>query len=272
MTDPKFDLSGRTAIITGGSGILGHGFCRVLAKHGANVVIFDHDKKSLNETLEKLKDEVSEASVLAVICDLRDKSKIVSSVNMVAEKFGRVDILHNNAATKTGSLENFFKPFEEYSLDTWREIMSVNLDAMFLMAQAVGNIMLKDQKGGSIVQTASIYGMVGADNRIYEGSEYLGTNINTPAAYATSKAAVLGLTKYLATYWGNDSIRVNSLTPGGVESGQNDVFKELYSAKVPMGRMADSEEMEGALLFLVSDAASYITGQNIVVDGGFTSW
>ena len=141
---------------------------------------------------------------------------------------------------------------------------------MFLMAQAVGKNMLKDKKGGSIVQTASIYGMVGSDHRIYEGSKYLGTTINTPAVYATSKAAVLGLTKYLAAYWGNEGIRVNSLTPGGVESGQNDAFKKLYSAKVPMGRMGELEEMESALLFLVSDAASYITGQNIVVDDGWS--
>jgi NAD(P)-dependent dehydrogenase (short-subunit alcohol dehydrogenase family) len=272
LINSKFDLTGRTAIITGGNGILGQGFCKVLAEYGANVAIFDNDKKNLNVTLEKLRDEVSEATVLAVNCDLRDKVSIMNSVNLVAKRFGRIDILHNNAATKTESLESFFKPFEEYSLETWREVMSVNIDAMFLMAQAVGKTMLEDKKGGSIIQTASIYGMVGADSRIYEGSEYLGTTINTPAAYATSKAAVLGLTKYLATYWGNTGIRVNSLTPGGVKSGQNDAFNQLYSAKVPMRRMAELDEMGSALLFLASDAASYITGQNIVVDGGFTSW
>ena len=123
------------------------------------------------------------------------------------------------------SLENFFMPFESYSLETWREVMSVNIDAMFLMSQAVGAMMLEDDEGGSIIQTASIYGMVGADKRIYDGSQYLGMNINTPASYATSKAAVLGLTKHLAAYWGHAGIRVNSLTPGGVESGQNETFK-----------------------------------------------
>ena len=272
MVDSKFDLSGKTAIVTGGCGILGYGFCRILAKHGANVAIFDNDNMNLSVAIEKLQREVPEVTVIAVPCDLRSKKSIVESVARAVREFGRIDILHNNAATKTKSLEQFFMPFEDYSLETWKEIMSVNVDAMFLMSQAVGAVMLGDGKGGSIVQTGSIYGMVGADNSIYEGSQYLGMNINTPAAYAASKAAVLGLTKYLATYWGHAGIRVNSLTPGGVDSGQNDTFKDLYSSKVPLGRMADAAEMESALLFLASDAASYITGQNIVVDGGFTSW
>ena len=150
--------------------------------------------------------------------------------------------------------------------------MSVNIDGMFLVAQAVGKQMVQQGKGGSIIQTASIYGVMGPDQRIYEGSSYLGRPINTPVAYSTSKTAVVGLTKYLATYWADKNIRVNTLTPGGVESGQNDDFKRRYTARIPMGRMAEQDEMAGALIYLASDASSYVTGQNIVVDGGLEAW
>jgi NAD(P)-dependent dehydrogenase (short-subunit alcohol dehydrogenase family) len=150
--------------------------------------------------------------------------------------------------------------------------MGVNIDGMFLMAQAAGRQMVAQGRGGSIIQTASIYGVVAPDQRIYEGSEYLGRPINTPAAYSASKAAVIGLTRYLASYWGANAIRVNTLTPGGVESGQNEVFSRKYSARVPLARMARADEMQSALLFLASDASSYMTGQNLIVDGGLTCW
>lgn len=150
--------------------------------------------------------------------------------------------------------------------------MSVNLDGMFLVAQAVGKQMILQEKGGSIIQTASIYGVMAPDQRIYENSFYMGRQINTPAIYATSKAGVIGLTKYLASYWAKRGIRVNTLSPGGTESGQNDEFVHRYSSRVPMNRMAKADEMVGALLYLASDASSYVTGQNIVVDGGLECW
>ena len=193
-------------------------------------------------------------------------------VDYVVAEFGEINILHNNAAGKSNDLDAFFAPFEEYSLDQWRKIMEVNLDGMFLVAQAAGRQMVAQRKGGSIIQTASIYGIIAPDQRIYEGSFYLGTEINTPAVYSASKAAVIGLTKYLATYWANNKIRVNTLTPGGVESGQNEEFKRLYSNRVPMDRMAHASEMVGALLYLASEASSYVTGQNIIVDGGLSTW
>jgi NAD(P)-dependent dehydrogenase (short-subunit alcohol dehydrogenase family) len=132
--------------------------------------------------------------------------------------------------------------------------------------------MLAHGLGGSIVQTSSIYGLVAADPRIYEGSEYLGRPINTPAVYAASKAAVVGLTRHLAAHWGGRGIRVNAVAPGGVASGQNETFQRRYSALVPMGRMAEAEEVVGAVLFLASDASSYVTGQTLAVDGGWTAW
>jgi len=143
---------------------------------------------------------------------------------------------------------------------------------MFLVAQAVGKQMISQGKGGSIIQTASIYGLMAPDHRIYEGSSYLNRQINTPAVYTASKAGVIGLTKHLATYWAGKRIRVNTLTPGGTQSGQNDEFKRRYSNRIPMNRMADANEMVGALLYLASDASSYVTGQNIIVDGGLSAW
>jgi NAD(P)-dependent dehydrogenase (short-subunit alcohol dehydrogenase family) len=149
--------------------------------------------------------------------------------------------------------------------------MAVNLDAMFLVAQEAGRRMIPRRRG-SIIQTASIYGIMGPDPRIYEGSSYLGGPIRNPAVYSASKAGVVGLTRHLATVWAPHAIRVNALTPGGVSSGQNSVFSDKYAARVPLGRMARAEEMVGALVFLASDASSYITGQNIVVDGGLSAW
>jgi NAD(P)-dependent dehydrogenase (short-subunit alcohol dehydrogenase family) len=268
----QFDLSGRTAIVTGGGGILGQGFCEVLAAHGANVAVFDVNDAAAAKTVDAIKKAASKPKVIAVACDVSSAGSVAGAVGRVVKEFGGIDILHNNAATKTGNLADFFTPFEDYTIETWREIMGVNIDGMFLMAQAVGRQMLAQGRGGSIIQTASIYGVVAPDQRIYEGSQYLDRAINTPAVYSTSKAAVIGLTKYLAAYWGAHGIRVNTLTPGGVESGQNDVFSRNYSARVPLARMARADEMQSALLFLASDASSYMTGQNLVIDGGLTCW
>lgn len=132
--------------------------------------------------------------------------------------------------------------------------------------------MIKKGTKGSIIQTASIYGIVSPDKRIYKKSFYLGQEISSPAVYTASKAAIIGLTKYLAAYWGDKGIRVNSITPGGVDSGQNDIFKQNYSNRVPLERMAQADEMIGALIYLASDASSYVTGQNIIIDGGLTTW
>jgi NAD(P)-dependent dehydrogenase (short-subunit alcohol dehydrogenase family) len=150
--------------------------------------------------------------------------------------------------------------------------MSVNLDGLFLVAKTVGGQMKAQGRGGSIIQTASIYGVVASDKRIYEGSHYLGMQISNPPVYSASKAGVVGLTRYLAAYWGDAGIRVNALVPGGVESGQNDTFKQRYAARVPMGRMAQADEMVGALVYLASPASSYVTGQTLIVDGGLTAW
>lgn len=266
-----FSLSGKTAIVTGGIGILGKQFCSILAEFGANVAVVDIALNEASEFAENLERKYVN-KVKAFYCDITNSDSVESMVQEVVSTFGGVDILHNNAAGKSKNLSQFFAPFEDYKLDEWNEIMDVNLGGMFLVAKNVGKFMVEQNRGGSIIQTSSIYGIMGPDNRIYEGSFYLGQQINTPAVYSASKAAVVGLTKYLATYWADKGIRVNTITPGGVESGQNDTFKQNYSKRIPLQRMGKPHEMAGALLYLASDASSYVTGQNIIIDGGLSAW
>ncbi len=266
-----YDLTGKVAVVTGGAGILGRHFCAGLAESGAIVAVADlMDERAT--TVAKELGEHYKIKTLGIGCDVSSPESVKKMVDRVVSEFGGIDILHNNAAGKSEDLDAFFAPFEEYSLDQWRNIMSVNIDGMFLTAQAVGKQMVAQNRGGSIIQTASIYGVMAPDHRIYEGSFYLDRPINTPAVYTASKAAVIGLTKHLATYWADKGIRVNTLTPGGTESGQNDEFKNRYANRVPMNRMARAHEMVGALLYLASDASSYVTGQNIIVDGGLNAW
>ncbi|MBA4385072.1 MAG: short-chain dehydrogenase [Anaerolinea sp.] len=266
-----FDLTGKVAVVTGGAGILGQHFCAGLAESGAKVAVVDLQEDKAIELAQVLNVRYK-VQVIGIGCDVSDPTSVKKMVSRVISEFEEINILHNNAAGKSDDLDAFFSPFEEYSLDQWRKIMSVNLDGMFLVAQAVGKQMVVQGKGGSIVQTASIYGVMAPDHRIYEGSFYLDRQINTPAVYSTSKAGVIGLTRHLATYWADKGIRVNTLTPGGTESGQNDEFKHRYSFRIPLNRMANAHEMVGALLYLSSDASSYVTGQNIIVDGGLNAW
>lgn len=266
-----FELSGKTAVVTGAVGILGQGFCRGLAEFGANVAVVDLDETRCTALADELRQDF-DVETIGVACDVSDPESVANMTSRVVERFGAINILHNNAASKSADLDAFFATTESYSLQEWRKIMAVNIDGMFLVAQAVGSQMQRQGSGGSIIQTASIYGLISSDKRIYEGSFYLGRQISNPAVYSTSKAAVVGLTKYLAANWGDLGIRVNALVPAGVESGQNDIFKARYSARVPLGRMAGADEMVGALVFLASDASSYMTGHCLVVDGGLSAW
>ncbi|OEU64925.1 MAG: short-chain dehydrogenase [Desulfobacterales bacterium PC51MH44] len=266
-----FNLHGKTAIVTGGAGILGRKFCAGLAEFGADVAVVDIDAEAAKDVAGRLIAQFGVKSI-GIGCNIAKPDSVKEMMEQVESSIGNIHILHNNAAGKSDDLNAFFAPFEEYSLQQWREIMAVNIDGMFLVAQAVGKHMIEHGEGGSIIQTSSIYGIMAPDQRIYEGSFYMGRSINTPAVYSTSKAAVIGLTKYLAAYWADKGIRVNTLTPGGVESGQNETFKQRYSARVPLGRMAKDDEMVSALIYLASDASSYVTGQNIIVDGGLAVW
>ena len=265
-----FDLSGRTAVVTGAAGVLGRRFSAGLADFGAKVACIDLDGEAAMDLAAEIA-ETYGVETLGLACDVASPEAVGLMVARVEGELGPIDVLHNNAASKTARLDRFLAPLEDTDLETWREVMAVNLDGLFLVAREVG-VRMAERGTGSIVQTASIYGIRAPDQRIYEGSEYQGRPISTPPVYSASKAGVIGLTRHLAAHWAGRGVRVNALTPGGVESGQNETFKARYAARVPLARMARADEMVGALIFLASDASSYVTGQNIVVDGGLSAW
>jgi NAD(P)-dependent dehydrogenase (short-subunit alcohol dehydrogenase family) len=261
MSD-AFSLEGKVVVLTGAGGIIGQEVTRKMLEAGARVFAIDRDA-SILEKLGK-----AHESLMLRSADVSSPDSLRQARAALVERWGDADVLLNNAATKT---DNFFEPFETFPLGDWNQIMDVNLTGAMLSAQVFGSPMAV-RGSGCIINTLSIYGIVAPDQGIYEGSEYLGRKINTPAIYSASKAGLWGLTKYLATYWGHRGVRVNAITPGGVFSGQNEAFVRNYSRKVPLGRMAAESDMANAMLYLASDAAQYVTGHNLVVDGGWTAW
>lgn len=265
----RFDLPGKVVVVTGGCGILGTTYCARLAEAGASVVVADLNQTRCSEVAKGLS-VVGQADHLGLAVDLANEGSVISWADAVKDRYGSIDVLLNNAAAKS---PNFFAPLEEFPLEDWNAVMSVNLTAMFLTIRELGPGMAEKGRG-SIINVSSTYGLVGPDQRIYEGSHYadMGGSINTPLIYSASKGAVLSLTRYLATYWGHRGVRTNALVPGGVYSGQNDVFVKNYSSRVPLGRMATAEDLVGAVLYLASDASAYVNGHVLVVDGGWTAW
>jgi len=281
-----FDLTGRVAIVTGGAGLLGAEFCRTLIEAGAITVITDIDGDAAEDLAnllnEPIQAEESERRVFSAQVDISSKSSVQRLFQFVFDQFKQLDILVNAAALDPkidpGSLADqseadsdrpLARKFEDYPVEQWQRALDVNLTGVFLCCQAAGKLMAA-QGAGVIINISSIYGMVGPDQRIYQvpgDSERY-----KPAYYSTTKAGVLGLTRYLAAYYAGTEIRVNALTPGGVFKDHDQDFLQAYSSRAVLGRMAEKNEMNGALLFLASDASSYMTGGNLVVDGGWTAW
>lgn len=269
----KFDLTGRAAIVTGGSGLLGAEFCRTLAEAGAGVLVADLNAPAADEVARGLEKAGLRAAGFGL--DVTRPESCRQAVDLALSRFGRLDILVNSAA-----LDPKFDPqaaargiapgaFEDYPLEQWNAALNVNLTGMFLMTQAAVRPMMLQGKG-SIINICSTYGLNGPDQRIYIRD---GRRVAfKPVYYTVTKAGVLGFTKYLAAYYAGTEIRVNALTPGGVFNNHEEYFVRNYSAKTMLGRMAHKDEMNGALLFLASDASSYMTGSNVVVDGGWTAW
>jgi len=247
----------------------------VIAEAGGHAVIAD-----VSEDTERLAAALSGAhgaEALGVRVDITRQAEVEAMVGVVVGKFGRIDILINNAAltVKEGGARSaeYFAPFEQYPLDLWEQALQVNLTGSFLCCQAVGKVMVA-RRSGVVLNIASDIGTISPDHRIYEGAvnPQTGAPFNTPVAYATTKAGIINFTRYLATYWADKGIRVNCLSPGGVYAGHDPRFVEQVTSRIPLGRMARSDEYKGAVLFLVSDASSYMTGANLIVDGGRTAW
>ena len=210
-----------------------------------------------------------EKDYLFLKTDVTDKENISDSLKLVLEKFGCPQGLINNAALDSppGDSDLINGPFEDYPEEAWDKVIDVNLKSIFLTCQIIGKEMA-DNSGGSIINISSHYGLISPDQRIYNYRK----NFYKPISYSASKSGIFNITRYLSTYWGQQSVRVNSLTLGGVFDNQDEEFVNNYSEKVPLGRMAEKHEYNGVIHFLLSDASSYITGSNIVSDGGWTAW
>jgi len=264
----RFSLKDKTAIVTGALGLLGRKHCEALAEAGAQVVAADMDEAAAQTFAATLG-----TAHIGIGVDVTDKASVISLRDKVLERYGRIDILVNNAAIndkfEDPAMAASLSAFERYPLDAFQRSIDVNITGVFLCAQVLGTVMAEQGKG-SIINVASTYGMVGPDQSIYRDNEGVQTFYKS-AAYPVTKGAVINFTRFLAAYWGNKGIRVNTLSPGGVEQGQDDFFIRNYSSKTLLGRMAQPGDYQGALVFLAGDASAYMTGANLVVDGGWTA-
>jgi NAD(P)-dependent dehydrogenase (short-subunit alcohol dehydrogenase family) len=267
--NPLFSLHNKIAIVTGAMGLLGKQHCLALSEAGATVIACDTDAKSCAEFAKTL-----QGTSIGVALDVTQPASIKTVRDRVLNSFGHIDILINNAAINdmfenpASALEQ--SQFENYPLEMWQRSLDVNVTGVFLCSQILGAVMAR-QHSGSIINIASTYGMVGPDQSLYRDES--GDQVfYKSAAYPATKGAVLSFTRFLAAYWGQNGVRVNALSPGGVENKQKEFFVKKYSERTPLGRMAAPEDYRGAVVFLASDASAYMTGANLTVDGGWTAW
>ncbi|MFH2047116.1 MAG: oxidoreductase [Pseudomonadota bacterium] len=250
-----FSCQNRTAVVTGGCGLIGREIVQGLSQYGANVYIADQ-----NETEAK---KLIKQNIKYINLDITSENSVRDVLKQVVLESGKIDTLINCAYPRT---KDWGAKFEDVKFDSWKLNVDNHLGGYFLMCQETAMIM-KEQGGGSIINLASIYGVVAPDFSIYEGSE-----MTMPVAYASIKAGIIAITKYIATYFGADNIRANTISPGGIYDNQTISFVDNYSKKTPMGRMGKPSEIVGTVIYLASDASSFVTGQNILVDGGWTAW
>jgi NAD(P)-dependent dehydrogenase (short-subunit alcohol dehydrogenase family) len=263
-----FSVSGKVIVITGATGILGAVYSKALAEAGATVIMTDlpaRHPEYASTTLCKRK----AVKTVGISCDLTNEQDVIDFFRRITNDYGKIDVILNNAAATGQHLqgnENAFNSFETSSLSVWEHIIKVNLTGVFLVAREGGKA-LKSSGNGSLINISSIYGLVGPDHRMYDNLPFCSI-----AAYAASKAGVHGFTKWLATYWGPLGVRVNTVVPGGVFANQPKTFVTRYEAKTPLGRMAHANDLVGIIVYLASNASRYCTGQQFIVDGGFTAW
>ncbi len=259
------NLEGRVALVTGGAGHIGRALCDALAELGSAVAVLDRDVDGCRTATERLANNY-QVDALPLDVDLADEAATRVACHRVIDHFGRLDVLvHCAAFVGSSNLAGWATRFVEQSADTWRQAIEVNLTSAFVLTQTCADA-LADSSHGSVINVSSIYGLVGPDLGLYEGTE-----MGNPAAYAASKGGLLQFTRWAATTLA-PKVRVNAVTPGGIARGQDETFVTRYVARTPLGRMGTEEELKGAVAYLASDLSAYVTGQNLVVDGGWTVW
>ncbi len=261
-----YNLEGKVVVLTGATGFMGRHYAEVLSELGANVVVIDLEKEACMTCADNLAKRHG-TKPMAVPVDITQKPAVFAAISSVIERYGRIDVLINNAAAKQITVfEGNLCEFEEFPLEVWQANLDVNLTGSFLCCQAVGKQMVK-QGGGVILNIGSVYGVVGCDQRIYGDSK-----LNSSIAYATTKSGLVNFTRYLAAYWQGKNIRVNCLSPGGVSNNQSEEFFDNYTYRTMLKRMATPDDLASAIVHLISDASQWVTGANMIVDGGWTAW
>ena len=276
MKDPLFDVSDKIVIVTGGLGQIGAELVKEFHRRDSKVAVVARSVSA--ERIEKvLGSELAKSDrIFPCAVDIQSKSEINAFLDMLEKKWGTPDVLVNNAGidTQPSAPPEVSGPFEDFPEEVFREVVNVNLVGTFLMTQAVGRRMVLAKKSGSIINIGSIYGMVSPVQDIYAyKKEKTGIAFIKPVAYSAAKSGIYNLTRYCATYWGKQGIRVNTFTPSGVfRDTQDKEFQANYCNRMPVGRMAQADEYNGAIIFLASNASKYMTGSNLVMDGGWTAW
>lgn len=269
-----FSLKGKTGAIIGGAGKISQASAKALALAGARLVLGDSNEE-LAKSIARSLPPNGECPHLGLALDVGSESSVSDFFRHLENEFERLDFLVYSVMSKP---PGYYRPFENYSKSTWDQVLTGNLTGAFLCSQKAAALISRNEQGGSIVLTSSIYGLVGPDQRIYRDCSPAGNiygqqdPLNAPGAYSAAKAGVIGLSRYLATLLGERKIRVNSFIPGGVYDGQEESFHLEYVKRTPLGRMAVWSDYAGPLLFLVSDSSRYMTGTNLVVDGGWSAW
>ncbi|WP_298916312.1 SDR family oxidoreductase [uncultured Algimonas sp.] len=272
MANSKFSLSGQCVVITGGLGILGRHMALGFLDAGATVALIDMMDDTPARTREMFGEQAESGRIRGFAFRIGSEADNAGITEEIAGAMGPIHHLLNNAASKGPDLLRFMAGPDDMDAEVWNAVMDVNLSGAFFLSQAMAAHMREHGATASMTFVSSIYGSIAPNPSLYASSNYMGTQINTPPIYSASKGGVVSLSRYLAGYWGRNGIRVNTLTPGGVQSGQNDAFVSQYEARTPLGRMGRVEDLVGPAVFLASPAAGYITGTNLFVDGGFSCW
>ena len=273
--DNLFSLSGKIVVITGAVGLLGEKHAEAVAAYGGTPVLLDLSQTAVDLLAEKLNKQYR-VNAVGFSVDITDEDQVRITSNDVCKKFGKVDGLVNNAANNPkveATSEKNFSRLENFPLDMWEQDIAVGLTGSYLCTKYFGFQISQNKDGGSIVNISSDLGVMAPDQRLYEEEGVADSQQNVkPVTYSVVKSGMIGLTRYIATYWADKNVRCNAMCPGGVENGQSEIFLNKVQSRIPMNRLAQPNEYQGTLLWMLSDASSYLNGAIISVDGGRTTW